>query len=79
MGAHRFALGSVQSLADLQESPLMLDTKGIFADDIAKACKIPVERFTGSLVLGVVGDLREVWVTRNPDPSLMQAKFKRVF
>lgn len=79
MAAHRFALGSVQSLADLQESPLMLDTKGVFAGDISKACKIPSERFTGSLVLGCIGDLREVWVTRNPNPTLMQAKFKRVF
>lgn len=79
MGAHRFALGSIQSLADLQESPLMLDTKGMFSEDIARACKIPAEKFTGSLVLGGIGDLREVWVTRNPNPTLMQAKFKRVF
>jgi hypothetical protein len=79
MDAHRFALGSIQSLADLQESPLMLDTKGIFAEDIAKTCRVPVEKFTGSLVLGGLGDLREVWITRNPNPTLMQAKFKRVF
>lgn len=78
MAAHRFSLGSIQSLSDLQEAPLMLDTKGIFAEEISKACRIPVERFTGSLVLGVLGDLREVWITRNENPTLMQAKYKRV-
>lgn len=56
----------------------MLDTKGIFADEIARACRISADKFTGSLVLGVLGDLQEVWITRNENPTLMQAKFKRV-
>lgn len=78
MASHRFSVGSIQSLSDLQEFPLMLDVKGLFADEISRVCNISADRFTGSLVLGVLGDLREVWITRNENPTLMQAKFKRV-
>lgn len=78
MAAHRFALRSIQTLADLQELPLYLDASGLFHEEIARACRLGRERFTGSLVRGVSGDLREVWVTSNPKPELMTARYKRV-
>lgn len=79
MAAHRFSIGSVQTLAELQEFPLFLDVKGIFSDSIEKVCQISKTRFKGSLVLGDLENMREVWITANDNPSLMQAKYKRVF
>jgi hypothetical protein len=78
VAAHRFALRSIQTLADLQELPLYLDASGLFHEEIARACRLDRGRFTGSLVRGVSGDLREVWVTSNPKPELMTARYKRV-
>lgn len=79
MAAHRLSIGSVQTLAELQDFPLFLDVKGVFSDEIEKACHISKSRFKGSLVLGVLEDMREVWITANDNPSLMQAKYKRVY
>lgn len=78
MPAHRFALRSVQSLAELQELPLYLDTAGLFAEEISAMCGLRRASFTGSLILGELGNLCEVWVTANPDPCRMTARYKRV-
>lgn len=78
MPAHRFALRSVQSLSELQEFPLYLDVAGLFSEEISAACGLGRASFTGSLVLGELGNLREVWVTANPDPLRMTARYKRV-
>lgn len=74
----RFALRSIQTLADLQELPLYLDTRGIFSEEIEVRCGIEKSRITGALVLGELGNVIQAWVTASPNPSLMTARFKRV-
>lgn len=78
MPAHRFALRSVQSLAELQELPFYLDVAGLFSEEISAMCGLRCSSFTGSLILGERGNLREVWVTANPDPGRMTARYKRI-
>lgn len=79
MPAHRFALGSVQTLSELIEFPLFLDCQGVLSDAIEQKCRVPKSKFTGSLSMGDADTMTEVWLTANPDPVLMQAKYKRVF